>query len=59
VSGDEAVTCASCGTVAADGPPLDWTTQVSERGRGLEYVCDRCSREHVRAIEARLSPEWW
>lgn len=55
-AGDAPVTCALCGT-SAESMPLTWTTSV-ERGRTLVY-CDRCSREHVRAIEGRLDSEWF
>jgi hypothetical protein len=27
--------------------------------RGVDRLCDRCTRENVRAIEARLDEEWW
>jgi hypothetical protein len=58
-------TCAFCGTTAAptagsadaDALPLTWTTAV-ENGRSRVF-CDRCSREHLRAIEGKLDSEWW
>jgi hypothetical protein len=47
-----------CGTTAdSDEPPLTWSTQVGRRG--VELVCDRCTRENVRAIEGKLESEWW
>ena len=62
-----AATCDFCGTVAAnddlpgdpadDQLPLTWTTAV-ENGRQRTF-CDRCSREHLRAIESKLDSEWW
>ena len=55
-----AVTCDFCGATAPDGPtdvPLTWTTAV-ENGRQRMF-CDRCSREHLRAIESKLDSEWW
>ena len=50
--------CAVCGSVA-DGPeaPLTWSTQVGRRG--VELVCERCTRDNVRAIEGKLESEWW
>jgi hypothetical protein len=27
--------------------------------RQLRYYCGRCARDSLRAIEARLDPEWW
>jgi hypothetical protein len=53
---DEAVTCALCGTTAPS-LPLGWSTSV-ERGRTVHH-CDRCSREHVRSMEAKLDADYW
>lgn len=58
-TGDRSATCTWCGAVATEGTPLGWTLQTSERGRGLEHLCDACSRTNLRSIEARLDPEWW
>lgn len=54
--GDETVTCALCGT-SEPSLPLGWSTSV-ERGRTVHH-CERCSREHVRSMEAKLDPEHW
>jgi hypothetical protein len=51
------VRCDNCGVVAADDAPLSWVTSV-EYGVTRRY-CDRCARDNVRAIEARLDPAWW
>lgn len=52
------ISCDSCGTVATGGEaPLEWVTSV-ERGQTQHY-CDRCARDNLRAIEARLDPAWW
>ena len=56
------VTCDFCGTPApadpsSDSLPLTWTTAV-ENGRRRVF-CERCSREHLRAIEGKLDSEWW
>lgn len=56
-SADRIVSCAMCGASAA-GPPLSWMLESDQR-RGQVYYCDRCAREHLRAIESRLPPEWW
>jgi hypothetical protein len=50
------VSCAWCGTTA-DEPPVTWTVQSSDRG--VEYLCERCTRENVRKIEGSLPTEWW
>jgi hypothetical protein len=52
------VTCDFCGATAeGDDPPLTWSTAV-ESGR-LRRFCDRCSREHLRAMEGKLDSELW
>lgn len=51
-------TCAFCGVTAPeDLIPLTWTT-ASENGRDRAF-CDKCSREHLRAMESKLDSEWW
>lgn len=51
--------CATCGASAPDDGSwrLTWTSGV-ERGRPV-WTCDRCSREHLRSIEAKLDTDWW
>ena len=70
----EDLVCATCGaTVRADadaGAPgnaaeadpvavarLTWT-RGTERGN-VVWTCDRCSRAHLRSIEAKLDQAWW
>jgi hypothetical protein len=50
------VACAWCGTTVTE-VPLTWSTST-ERGR-LLYYCDRCSREHLRAMEGKLDADFW
>ena len=52
----EPVTCALCGA-RADELPLGWSTSV-ERGRTVHH-CERCSRDHVRSMEAKLDSDYW
>jgi hypothetical protein len=57
-----ATTCGRCGVVSGedgrDGePPLGWSMSAS-RGT-IERWCERCTRDHVRDIEAKLGEEWW
>jgi hypothetical protein len=54
---EEVATCDFCGTTVEGDAPLTWTTAV-ERGRQLVF-CDRCSRDHLRAMEGKLDSEWW
>ena len=51
------VTCTWCGTQAADGAPVTWTVQTGPRG--LEYLCEACTRDNARNIESGLSTEYW
>jgi transposase len=49
-------TCARCGTVTEEAAST-WTVQTGPRG--TEWLCERCTRENLRAIEGRLDAEWW
>ncbi|MBA2283265.1 MAG: hypothetical protein M3527_06295 [Actinomycetota bacterium] len=57
--------CNHCGTVVdaeldeAGGPiaPPGWSWAPS--ARGVQYMCQACTRANVRSIEAKLSEEWW
>ena len=50
------VACVWCGTTAI-GPPVTWTIQSADRG--IEYLCESCTRDNVRKIEGSLPTEWW
>ena len=51
-------TCDLCGRKEPDAAKtLTWTTAV-ENGRKRAF-CDTCSREHLRAMEAKLDSEHW
>lgn len=57
--------CAMCGRRAEpdrDGDPpatgcLD--TIESREGQRVRWICDQCTRQYVRSIEAKLGEEWW
>lgn len=49
--------CDTCGAVVEGDPPLTWS--VATGPRGTTFTCERCTRENVRAIEAKLEQEWW
>jgi hypothetical protein len=51
------VACAMCGVTAA-GPPITWMFELDARRGGLSY-CERCARENLRSVEAKLDQEWW
>jgi hypothetical protein len=56
-----ALVCAACGRRPASGQEasarLTWSRDTS--GVAATWTCDRCSREHLRSIEAKLDPAWW
>jgi hypothetical protein len=41
----------------ADEAPVTWTIQSSERG--IEYLCETCTRDNVRKIEGSLPTDYW
>jgi len=49
-------TCSWCGTQVEEAP-VTWTVQTGPRG--VEYLCDACTRENARNIESGLSAEYW
>lgn len=53
---DQAGTCSGCGTTVSDRPAT-WSLQVGARGQ--TWLCERCTRENLRAIEAKLDEAWW
>jgi len=57
VAGEVQVACSLCGALAADGAPLEWSTSASRTGTQL--LCEVCTREHLRSIEAKLAEAWW
>jgi hypothetical protein len=40
-----------------DDPPVTWTMQTGERG--VEWMCEACTRSNLRSVEGRLPTEWW
>jgi hypothetical protein len=53
---DEPATCSHCG-VTVDERPATWSLDVTERG--ARWICERCTRENLRAIEGKLDQTWW
>jgi hypothetical protein len=55
------VTCSWCGQTADEAPitqpPMTWAVQTGPRG--VEYLCDRCTRDNVRKIESSLPTDYW
>ena len=58
------VRCAACRRspcpdegLGADGIPWTWSTGTDEGHQTV--MCEACTREHARGIEAKLDVEWW
>jgi hypothetical protein len=51
------VSCSMCGITVGE-PPLTWMAETDARG-GTSWICDRCARENLRAIESKLDQAWW
>jgi hypothetical protein len=49
--------CESCGAVADTGLPVTWSASLE--GPTRVWTCERCAREHLRGIEAKLDSAWW
>lgn len=58
---DDTLVCATCGRrvepPAEAAARLTWSRGI-ESGR-VRWTCDSCSRDHLRAIEGKLDPDWW
>lgn len=56
----DTLVCDRCGAAAVGDDPLTmmvWTRSVDD---GVAHVyCPRCSREHLRSIEAKLDERYW
>jgi hypothetical protein len=53
-------TCTRCGATSLsteDGLAVGWSLATTERG--VDRLCADCTRDNLRAIEARLDEEWW
>jgi hypothetical protein len=53
---DGPVRCSACGR-QEDQPPLTWSPQAG--ARGTTWLCEQCTRDNLRSIEARLDELWW
>ncbi len=49
------VSCRRC--LRTTESTLTWTREVGPRGDA--WICDSCTRENIRAIEAELDDVWW
>jgi hypothetical protein len=53
-------TCSRCGAAGdapEDGLPSGWSLATDRRG--VEQLCDGCTRSNIRAIEGKLPEEYW
>ena len=51
------VTCSACGRQADEDAGLTWSSATGPRG--TTWTCARCTRRHLRAMEAKLDEEFW
>jgi len=51
------VACQLCGRTAGTDPPLTWMLDTD--GERRRWTCPDCARDNVRALEAKLDPQWW
>jgi hypothetical protein len=57
---DARQTCTRCGATAESpegGLPPAWSLATFDRG--VDRLCEQCTRANVRSIEARLDEDWW
>ena len=53
-------TCSRCGSMEeclAGGIPAGWS--IATEGERVEFICVRCVRANLRAIEGKLPQEYW
>ena len=48
---------ASCAVCGATEHKITGSLQVD--GRGATWLCELCTRKHLRSIEGRLDEAWW
>jgi len=53
---EDPVTCRRCQRSAARPPPT-WSLE-SEAGQ-RSWLCENCTRDNLRSIEAKLEDAWW
>lgn len=52
--------CQVCGRTAPESDGDAVITWAMDRdGERVRWTCPRCIAENVRALEAKLEPEWW
>ncbi|HEU5271413.1 MAG TPA: hypothetical protein VFU36_15915 [Jatrophihabitans sp.] len=56
-AGDPPRTCQVCGRSGSGEELLQWG--MDRRAGQVSWTCPRCATTHLRALEAKLDPEWW
>jgi len=51
------VTCSLCDRQALGPAPLGWSSATDRHG--TTWTCESCTRQHLRAMEAKLDEEFW
>jgi hypothetical protein len=50
-------TCHVCGRAGSEAELLSWV--MDRRAGKVNWTCPDCAATHIRALEAKLEPEWW
>jgi hypothetical protein len=54
---DQPLTCAMCARRSSRADAVAWSREVT--GRGVQWLCERCTRENLRSIEGRIDEAAW
>ena len=49
--------CQVCGRSGSGAELLQWV--MDRRAGRASWTCPGCAATHIRALEAKLDPEWW
>ena len=57
-AGDESgPSCQTCGHTGSGAELLQWV--MDRRAGKVSWTCPTCAATNIRALEAKLEPEWW
>ncbi|MFL6162748.1 MAG: hypothetical protein ACJ74U_11035 [Jatrophihabitantaceae bacterium] len=54
---NDAALCRACGRAGAEAELMSW--MMDRRAGGVSWTCPGCAAANIRALEAKLEPEWW
>ncbi len=53
------VACQLCGRTPGSDTDAPLSRMLDIEGERRRWTCPDCARDNVRALEAKLEPEWW